>query len=325
MEGVMDVPLRALMAEAGGFDFAVSEFVRVSGEAIPAKAIARQIPELREGFHCGRAALPIQVQLLGQRPALMAETAIEACIAGAKSIDLNFGCPSPQVIRKNGGSALLREPKKIFAIVDAVRRGLPSSVPVSAKIRLGWDDASEVDVIARAAADGGANWLTIHARTRAEFYRPGVHWESVRRAADALRIPVVANGDLFSEKAFEDCRQATGCIHFMIGRGALLDPFLARKISFQLGLVRPEPALTETFFAEVIRRFIEIAEPFAQNNGYTRCRVKQWIGILRSIDVDRVPKHVATAIGRGRTSEELIALLAKDFRKASDFAPSTVA
>ena len=313
MEGVMDAPMRAVLAEIGGFDFAVSEFIRVSQQALKARAIAHKVPELT-GAALGRATLPIQVQLLGSSPELLAATALEACVAGARAIDLNFGCPSPTVIRRQGGSALLRKPAEIQKIVAAVRSALPAIVPVSAKIRLGWEKPEEVHAIAQAAVDGGANWLVIHARTKGELYRPGVHWEPVREVADRLPIPVVANGDIFSVEEFKKCRAATGCRHFMLGRGILADPFLAQKISRELKMDRGPSLLhaaegTESLLT-AIRRFVEIVEPHAPNSGYLPSRIKQWVRSAHTINPDRIPKPLLTAVGRARTTTDILAILA---------------
>jgi tRNA-dihydrouridine synthase C len=248
MEGVMDAPMRALIADLGGFDFGVSEFVRVGQEVVSAANILRDIPDLN-GPVFGSARLPLQLQLLGDSPALMAGTAVEGCIAGARAIDLNFGCPAPTVLRRSGGAALLKTPCAITEIVRAVRKALPPVIPVSAKIRLGWDDPNDVDGIAHAVEEGGANWITIHARTKQEGYRPGVHWDAVARVKSRLSIPVVANGDLFSADDVEKCAAETGCSHFMVGRGILNNPFLAHDIRAALSLLfsfRTDPAWCRT-------------------------------------------------------------------------------
>src|SRR6476659_9278089 len=109
MEGVMDAPMRALIADLGGFDYGVSEFVRVGQGVVTSQQILRDIPDLN-GPVFGSATLPLQLQLLGDSPELMAGTAIEGCIAGARAIDINFGCPAPTILRRSGGASLLRTP-----------------------------------------------------------------------------------------------------------------------------------------------------------------------------------------------------------------------
>lgn len=154
MEGVMDPPMRALIADVGGFDYGVSEFVRVGQRVISAREILAAIPDLNGPVY-GTAKLPLQLQLLGDSPERMAATAIEGCLAGARAIDINFGCPAPTVLRCSGGAALLKSPSRLTEIVHAVRKALPTAIPVSAKVRLGWDDPGEVDAIAQAVQDGG--------------------------------------------------------------------------------------------------------------------------------------------------------------------------
>ena len=143
MQGLTDAPMRAYQSESGALTFAVSEFLRVSADVPPAKLFLRHVPELRFGGKTP-SGLPVQVQLLGGDPERMAEAAQVAVKAGAKAIDINFGCPAPTVNRHDGGAAILRFPERIEAIVAAVRAALPAEVPVSAKLRLGWDAANAI-------------------------------------------------------------------------------------------------------------------------------------------------------------------------------------
>ena len=162
MDGVTDPTMRAFMGRLGAFSYAVSEFVRVSADPLPAKVFRREVPELLNG---GRTltGMPVQVQILGGDPEKMALSARAAYAAGATAIDLNFGCPAPTVNRNDGGASLLRAPCRIRDIVRAVRDALPPEVPVSAKLRLGWDTIDAIRETSAMAAEGGAAWLTIHA------------------------------------------------------------------------------------------------------------------------------------------------------------------
>jgi tRNA-dihydrouridine synthase C len=310
MEGVMDAPMRALMADLGGFDFGVSEFVRVGQGVVCAQEILRDIADLN-GPVFGSATLPLQLQLLGDSPELMAGTAIEGCIAGARAIDINFGCPAPTILRRSGGAALLRTPCAITEIVRAVRRALPAIIPVSAKIRLGWESPDEVDAIARAVEDGGASWITIHARTKLEGYKRGVHWDAVARVKARLSIPVVANGDLFTAEDVALCAAETGCFHFMIGRGILNNPFLAHDVraSRSLPALRMDiPSLLSDRLRLGIERYVALTRDQAANSGFIPSRVKQWIGMVRDIS-DTVPRQLLTAVKHARTPSELLTLI----------------
>jgi len=312
MEGVMDAPMRALIADLGGFDYGVSEFVRVGQHVVTVKQILSEIPDLN-GPVFGTATLPLQLQLLGDSPELMAASAIEACIAGARAIDINFGCPAPTILRHSGGASLLRTPQALSDIVSAVRKSLPAVIPVSAKIRLGWEDPNEVDVIARAVEDGGANWITIHARTKQERYQPGVHWDAVARVKSRLSIPVIANGDLFTAEDVDLCAKETGCSHFMIGRGILKNPFLAHDIraSRSLPLLRQDiPSSLPDRLRLGIERYAWLTQDRAANTGFIPSRVKQWIGMVRDIS-DAVPRQVINAVKQARTTSELLSLIQK--------------
>ena len=156
MEGVTDFPMRALLTELGGFRFCVSEFVRVTDDSVPAKVFYRFVPELKTGGKTA-AGCPIVVQILGGSSERMAEAAVTAIRLGALGIDINFGCPAPTVNRNDGGAVLLKEPRRIYEIVNAVRTAVPKSIPVSAKVRLGLDNPNEIVKIAEAAILGGAN------------------------------------------------------------------------------------------------------------------------------------------------------------------------
>jgi len=239
MEGVTDAPMRAFQGASGAFTYAVTEYLRI-GHSIPGRnAIWRHVPELRTGARTA-TGLPVQVQLLGGDPGRMAEAAVRVHEAGATAIDINFGCPAPTVNRHDGGATLLKYPCRLREIVSAVRAALPASVPLSAKLRLGWDDVEDIYQNAAMSAEGGANWLTIHARTRTQGYAPPVYWPLIGRVRERLNVPVIANGDIRTVDDFRRCRDETGCRHFMLGRGALADPRLAGRVAAELGLVPPE-------------------------------------------------------------------------------------
>ena len=155
MEGLLDFVLRDVLTRVGGVDRCVSEFIRVTGTLLPERVFLRYLPELHHG---GRtlAGVPVRAQLLGSDPVCMAENAASLAALGPEGIDLNFGCPAKVVNRHGGGAALLQEPERIATLVAAVRRAVPAHLPVSAKMRLGFNDASLARECAQAMQAGGA-------------------------------------------------------------------------------------------------------------------------------------------------------------------------
>jgi len=251
--------LRAHLSALGGMDWCVAGFVRVTDSDLPDRFLLRFCPELRSGSRTA-SGVPVHVQLLGSDPARMAITACRLVAVGAAGIDLNFGCPVRRVNGHHGGAALLRNPKKIEGIVEAVRRAVPAHVPVTGKIRLGWDSPAEVLDLARAVESGGATWITIHGRTRAQAYEGTADWAPIGLVRDHVGIPVVANGDIRTPEDLERCRKLTGCDRFMIGRGAIERPETFRvlaglepgfwpwpkRLSFVVGSVRERIAAGES-------------------------------------------------------------------------------
>jgi tRNA-dihydrouridine synthase C len=285
MEGVTDPPMRAFLSELGGFSFCVTEFVRVSQWVPGVRVFQKRIPELCDSARTP-AGLPVQVQLLGGDPELLAEAALIALDAGAPAIDLNFGCPARTVNRHDGGASLLQHPERIRAIVAAVRAAVPTSIPVSAKLRLGWDDMDAIHINAERAAEGGAAWLTIHARTKSQGYRPPAYWGPLRDVRRRLGIPVVANGEIWTIDDLRRCRDETDCEHFMLGRGALADPTLAQQAARELGiegrgsLIEDQgPPESPGDWLPFLHRFATINTMAGRPPLTTLARIKQWLNL----------------------------------------------
>jgi len=314
MEGVTDAPMRALLSERGGFSYCVSEFLRVSQEIPPARTFFEHVPEFKTDCRTASGA-PVQVQLLGGDPEKMALTAARACQLGAKAIDINFGCPAPTVNRHDGGATLLKFPLRIRGIVEAVRAAVPAEYPVSAKLRLGWDSMDSVDENAERAAEGGAAWITIHGRTRMQGYTPPAYWGPIGRVKQRLGIPVVANGEIWDLEDFKRCRDETGAIHFMIGRGALGDPGLAHGIARELGLPLPtqsEPVRDGFAFSEprawrsLFLRFVALNGEYSENaERISVHRIKQWLRYAQM----RHPLPWFDTLKRLQTLDEVLAFL----------------
>ena len=271
MEGVIDASMRALLTSLGGYGRAVTEFVRVSDRRLPERVFLRLCPELERGgtTPCG---VPVYVQLLGSDGPALAANARRAAALGAPGIDLNFGCPAKTVNRSMGGSILLREPTLVGALVAAVRDAVPPEVPVTVKIRLGYEDPDRLDEIARRVRAGGADELAVHARTKADGYRPPARWPLVEPVADgSTRI----NGEIWTVADARAARAASGCATLMLGRGALAAPDLAARVARD---AVDEPPLAWGRTLEAVRdKFV------ASDSGSPRHvgnRTKQWLGYL---------------------------------------------
>jgi tRNA-dihydrouridine synthase C len=281
MEGITDAPFREFITRTGSFDYCVSEFIRVSANVLNAKTFKKHIPELNHSSKT-RAGTAVQIQLLGGHADRLAESALNAIEAGAMGIDLNFGCPAPTVNRHDGGATLLQYPERIESIIRAVRDRVPSHLPVSAKMRLGFADPEAIHENAKRAEQAGASWITIHGRTKTQGYIPPAYWKPIGKVRASLSIPVVANGEIWTMEDFNKCREETGSIHFMIGRAALARPNLAKQMREALGLPLNLPSdqqpleITETLDAKTWSR---IFESYSQLQPSEK-RIKQWVRYL---------------------------------------------
>lgn len=274
MEGLVDDLLRDVLTRVGGLDWCVTEFVRVNDSLLPPICFHRLAPELRRGART-RAGTPLRVQLLGSDPRRLAENAALACTLGAPVIDLNFGCPAKTVNRSRGGAVLLDEPELLHAIVCAVRAAIPAAIPVTAKMRLGFGDTARALDCGRALAGGGAAQLVVHARTKVDGYRPPAHWEWVARIQDVVAVPVFANGEIWSVEDWRRCREISGARDFMLGRGLVARPDLARQIA-AAHAGRPLAAMEWDALLPLVQEFwrqvrVKLAPAFAPG------RLKQWL------------------------------------------------
>ncbi|MEM7645750.1 MAG: tRNA-dihydrouridine synthase family protein [Pseudomonadota bacterium] len=267
MEGVVDPVLRQLITQMGGVDYCVTEFVRITSHLYPEKVFHKYCPEL---FTNSRtlAGTPVFVQILGSDLTTMAENAHKVAEMGAYGIDINFGCPAKTVNRHDGGAALLKDPERVFQVTQAVRKAVPQDKPVTVKVRLGFSDKSFSNDIALAAEAGGGHWLTVHARTKEEGYRPPAHWEYIAPMNELIQIPVIANGDIWTPEDHKKCQQVSGCRDTMLGRGLVARPSLALEIKKQQRL---------KLFSELkdfVIRFVELSEEH-RNDQYAVQRTKQ--------------------------------------------------
>ncbi len=229
MEGVTDWAMRDLLTEVGGIDQCVTEFLRVTDNLHSDPVFYKNCPELLTGSKT-RSGVPVFVQLLGGKAEPLARNAVRAAELGAAGIDLNFGCPAKTVNRHDGGATLLKYTDRLYTIVKTVRDAVPKGVPVTAKIRLGFDNPEACLANAQAIEAAGADWLTVHCRTKTDGYPPPAFWEWIPKIKAVTKIKIVTNGEIWNQDDFKKCRAVTDSTDYMIGRGALRDPFLFKKI-----------------------------------------------------------------------------------------------
>lgn len=277
MEGLVDAPLRDILTRIGGIDRCVSEFIRVTEGQLNIGSIRRIVPESLQDWKTA-TGVPVHPQLLGSDPHWLGHNAALLAELGAPAVDLNFGCPAKTVNRHRGGATLLREPDTLYHIVAAVRAALPAQIPVTAKMRLGYSDTSQTLDCASALAAAGAAEIAVHARTKMDGYKPPAHWEWLARVREAVKVPVIANGDVTDVADYQRIRQVSGCQQVMIGRGLVARPDLGRSIQLmQQGAAEQamtwaelQPWLVD-FYSQVRSR---VADRHAPG------RLKQWLGFL---------------------------------------------
>lgn len=242
MAGVTDMPFRRICASFGAG--------LVCSEMISAKGLYYNDKKTAELMQISDDERPCAIQIFGSDPDIMAEIIPKVMAYHPEIIDINMGCPAPKIVNNGDGSALLKNPVLIGKIVRAVSDA--SSVPVTVKIRKGWDDNSVNAVeTAKIIEDSGAAAIAVHGRTRAQFYSGEADWDIIRQVKQAVKIPVIGNGDIWSAADAKQLIDYTGCDAVMVARGAEGNPFIFRQINelFQTGKVSffptPKERLTQ--------------------------------------------------------------------------------
>ncbi|MDD2569332.1 MAG: tRNA dihydrouridine synthase DusB [Clostridia bacterium] len=238
MAGYTDRPYRDILHDMGA--------ALVYTEMISDKALIYKNSNTLEMLDFVDEEKPIGVQLFGSEPETMAKAAKMLAEYPVSVIDINMGCPVPKVVRNHEGAALMQDIALACKIVAAVAEAV--KLPITVKMRLGWDENSlNAPELAQAVAKAGAQAITVHGRTRNQFYRGTADWQAIAEVVKAVPIPVIANGDIFSIETVQSCYEATGCAAFMIGRGMLGNPWLIRDlVRSEAGLpALPAPDLAE--------------------------------------------------------------------------------
>ncbi|MCG6386621.1 tRNA dihydrouridine(16) synthase DusC [Vibrio fluvialis] len=274
MEGVLDHLMREMLTQINDYDFCVTEFVRVINLPLPDHVFYRLCPELKQGSRT-KAGVPVKVQLLGQEPHWMAENAVRAAELGACGVDLNFGCPAKMVNQSKGGAALLRHPELIYQVIKACRDAVPSDIPVTAKIRLGWENPDDCFEIVDAVQQAGADELTVHARTKAGGYKASeIKWDYIDQIRQKTTVPLIANGEIWNYADGQACIETTGVDSLMVCRGALNVPNLGNMVKHNHSAMP---------WHEVVDLLLEYSayEVRGDKGKYYPNRVKQWFSYLR--------------------------------------------
>ena len=287
MEGVTDPDFRGLVLDLGGAGGASTEFVRVSSHVVKRRVIAD---------HLGppRADVPVAVQLMAAGTDYLAETIAQAEAAGARWIDLNFGCPVKRVCGRGAGSALLDDPETLGRIVVAAVES--TDLPVSAKVRLGVRDTSRFDEVLDAT--GAAAMLTVHARTRAESYAMPARWEWIAHAVERTRerhpgTLVIGNGAIDYADDAHRMQRETGCDGVMVGRAAIADPFLFNEAAGEAAVGREEAVRFAVAYLDALAgprrfgRFKQLLRVY-RAGGLFAGREEQRLHLLRCTDAAEV-------------------------------------
>ena len=222
MAGVTDYIFRRLIKRRGGVGLVVSEFISVEG-------LTRGNPKSKRQMRFDEEERPFAVQIFGGRPERMAMGAEMAEEIGADIVDINCGCPAPKVVKNGGGSGLLRDPQLLETILKEIKRSI--SIPLTLKVRTGYTESSiNVVDIAKMAEQCGVEHIQVHGRTREQGYSGYARWEWIRAVKQAVKIPVIGNGDIRTPEDACAMVAATGCDAVMIGRTAPANPWIFRQI-----------------------------------------------------------------------------------------------
>lgn len=291
MAGVADRACRELCIEFGA--------AYVVTEMVSSKGLTMHDRKSDKLMMLGETEKPAAVQIFGCDPAIMAEAAKKAAATGCEAIDINMGCPAPKIAGNGGGSALMKDPDLAARITEACAKAV--DLPVTVKIRAGWDENSINAVeMAKMQENSGAAAITVHGRTRKQMYAPPVDLDIIKQVKQAVSIPVIGNGDIVDALSAENMYKNTGCDFIMIGRGALGAPWVFTQINeyFKSGIILPDPPIEERM-ETMIRHISKLCEYKGEYVGMREARkhsgwyikgvrgaaaLRQEIGALENMD-----------------------------------------
>jgi tRNA-dihydrouridine synthase B len=306
MTGVSDLPFRRLVARFGAG--------LVFSEMIASPQLLAETQKTRRQRRFDAAARPWAVQLAGHDPAVMAEAARLVAGDGADLIDINFGCPAKEVVGRAAGAALMRDPVHAARILNAVVAAV--DVPVTLKMRLGWDDRERnATTIARIAEDAGVRLLTVHGRTRCQLYKGRADWAAIRAVKEATCLPVVANGDITDHGSAAAALAQSAADGVMVGRGAYGRPWRLAQIAAGLaGREVPATPAPLARLATVLEHYEAMLAFYGRNTGVRHAR-KHLAWYLADLPDGRA---LASRVNRLDAPEAVVAALREAFEQAAD-------
>jgi tRNA-dihydrouridine synthase C len=298
MEGLGALPFRKAMTSIGGFDEACTEFIRV-----PENAHVESLAKVYDSLALD--PFPQAAQIMGSDPVLMGEMTTALSKKKAPRIELNCGCPSNTVTGRGAGSSLLKTPDLLYKIARSMVQS--TTVPISVKLRTGYQDTSLFEENLLAAQESGASFVTLHARTKADGYKNPANWDYIARAKDLLKIPVVGNGDILNVEDALRMLKVTRCDALMIGRGAVINPWIFWEIKNYF-LNKP----TDKTFVD-LKRFLDIFVSHIKQNSSEKNKTNHFKQLIHYLfryntSIDQLKSQVL-----GQTYASLESMLAHVF------------